>query len=891
MHSVFMRRFFMRRFFIRSFVMRSVELALLTSAVGMFAAAAQAASPPTGRPVVYAITPNNTITVVDTGSQAVINTLTLAGPAGYIVGTPDGKKLYVTGVDPTSQNPDGDAVVQVIDTETYTVKNTIPLNLFPAGMVISSDGTKVYVATTFSSQSAGEVAVIDTATNTVVARIESSQPDSVGIAISPNGTRVYVPMLGGLSQAGALDVIDTVSNALIASLNVPAGIDQYFWAAVSPDSSKVYTYVISNDGSDDSGHFIVLDAASNQQMGTAPIPSGGVLSTPLPNSSILYGTNGGSVIAFNTAANSVAATVPIASSIQDLALTPDGKQLYVSNSNAQSIAIIDTATNALAGSVPVSGATGMAIVAAPPKLVVTPPVPRLQLSPTSVPPGAPVSLTWTSTGAASCTASGAWSGPVGLQGSDTVSFAVAGSYAFTLSCTGPGGTAHASATLTVVAGSTFTASATDVPAGSNVVLSWQAFAGATACSGGGTWAGDLPTSGSTVIGPLYSAGAQQYSLYCAGPSGNETVTRSISVYTPGAFAYTSLTPANDNVYAFGSPGTAVPAGGLDGHGYAYDDSALPQPLTALGQTFAVGGVSKPNGISSQTVATTPAQLENLTILATAVNGNQLNQSFVVTYSDGTTSTYTQSLSDWASDGPLPGETEVISMNHRLTATGAQQGGTFWLHAYQITLDRTKVATSLQLPRNRDVIVFAINETKAPRASRESISSAFNTYGLATLGHASTNGRLDGHGYAYDAALLPNGFTGAGQQFTTGPADQVDAVRNSTIALPPRNRLGITVLAAAVNGNQLNQTFVVTYQDGSTSSFQQSVSDWNQPRSYPNESIARDTACRVTPTGVPQDGVWDVYAYRFLTDPNRQIVSLTLPENRDVVVFAVNALTP
>jgi hypothetical protein len=173
--------------------------------------------------------------------------------------------------------------------------------------------------------------------------------------------------------------------------------------------------------------------------------------------------------------------------------------------------------------------------------------------------------------------------------------------------------------------------------------------------------------------------------------------------------------------------------------------------------------------------------------------------------------------------------------------------------------------------------------------RESIASAFNVYGLGTVGHASINGGFDGHGYAYDAALLPSGFTGAGQQFTIGAADQLDAVRNASIALQPKNRLGLTVLAAAVNGKQPNQTFVVTYQDGSTSIFEQSVSDWNQPQHFPNELIARDTAIRITPTGGQQAGVWDVYAYSFRTDPNKQIVSLTLPKNRDVVVLGVNSL--
>jgi len=864
-----------------------------TFLVGMISIPAQAANTPTGKPVAYAITPKNTITVIDTGSREVLNTITLSGPAGYILGTPDGKQLYVTGVDPTSTNPDGDAVVEVIDTQTDTITATLSLNLFPVGMAISSDGKRVYVATSFF-ESNGEVAVIDTATNTVAARIPSSQLNSVGIALSPNGTRVYVPMTGDSEQIGALDVIDTVSETLIASLNVPAGRDQYSWAAVSPDSSKVYTYVTSTDADFDTSQiFLVLDAATNQQIDTAPIPKGGSLSTPLPNSSILYGIDGGSVLAFDTQTNKVVATVPVATSVQNLALTPDGTQVYVSNSNAQSIAILDTATNAIIGSVAVAGATGIAIVAAPPSQILTPPVPTLQLSPNNVPPGAQTSIAWTSTGATSCTASGAWSGSVGLQGSTTVSVASAGSYYFTLTCTGAGGTAAVSAKLTVIPGSTLTASATDIPLFSTLAVSWKSFAGATSC--GASWTPySLPPNGSTVLGPFEAAGTQQLSLYCQGPSGNENpgVRKSISIYTPEVLAYTRLTPANDDVYALGAPGVAVASGGLDGHGYAIDASALPNPVTALGQTFTLGAVAKPSGISNQTIALTHAQLAKLTVLETAVNGNQLNQPFVVTYSDGTKTTYKQSVTDWSTYAGFEGEdSQPIVMADRLTSTGAKQMADFYLHSFSIPLDSTKVATSLQLPANRNVVVLAINETKAPQATRESISSAFNVYGSATVGYASTHGGLDGHGYAYDASLLPSGFTGAGQQFTIGTADQPDAVSNSTIALAPKKCLGITVLAAATNGSQPNQTFVVTYQDGSTGSFEQSLSDWHQPQKYPNELVARQTAFRITPTGVRQGGVWDVYAYSFQTDPNKQIVSLTLPKNRHVVVLAVNTLTP
>ena len=40
-----------------------------------------------------------------------------------------------------------------------------------------------------------------------------------------------------------------------------------------------------------------------------------------------------------------------------------------------------------------------------------------------------------------------------------------------------------------------------------------------------------------------------------------------------------------------------------------------------------------------------------------------------------------------------------------------------------------------------------------------------------------------------------------------------------------------MLATGVHGNQANQTFVVTYTDGTTSSITQSLSDWFTPQNY------------------------------------------------------------
>jgi hypothetical protein len=80
----------------------------------------------------------------------------------------------------------------------------------------------------------------------------------------------------------------------------------------------------------------------------------------------------------------------------------------------------------------------------------TPPVPGVVLgsSATSVQAGGSLTLTWSSTNATSCTASGAWTGSRATSGSESVGPLTANS-TFTLSCTGPGGSHDASVDVTI----------------------------------------------------------------------------------------------------------------------------------------------------------------------------------------------------------------------------------------------------------------------------------------------------------------------------------------------------------------------------------------------------------------------------------------------------------
>ncbi len=88
---------------------------------------------------------------------------------------------------------------------------------------------------------------------------------------------------------------------------------------------------------------------------------------------------------------------------------------------------------------------GFALADSPPAPTVT-----LDAAPASVVRDSKATLTWSSTNATSCTATGGWTGTRALSGTES-SAALATDSTFTLSCTGDGGTTTKSATVTVSA--------------------------------------------------------------------------------------------------------------------------------------------------------------------------------------------------------------------------------------------------------------------------------------------------------------------------------------------------------------------------------------------------------------------------------------------------------
>ena len=133
------------------------------------------------------------------GSTLTVNAVIPVGknPQEAVI-TPNGAEVYVTNY--------SDNTVSVIDTGTNAVTFTLSVGGSPASLAVSPDGSKVYVG-----NNAGSVTIVNTATKTVTT---IATPGPVRqLALTPDGTKLYLAMeFGGLWQlATATNSLSQVS--------------------------------------------------------------------------------------------------------------------------------------------------------------------------------------------------------------------------------------------------------------------------------------------------------------------------------------------------------------------------------------------------------------------------------------------------------------------------------------------------------------------------------------------------------------------------------------------------------------------------------------------------------------------------------------------------------
>jgi hypothetical protein len=351
-----------------------------------------------------------------------------------------------------------------------------------------------------------------------------------------------------------------------------------------------------------------------------------------------------------------------------------------------------------------------------------------------------------------------------------------------------------------------------------------------------------------------------------------------------------------NLFGIDTPGTVVTGGGMDGSGNAYPADQLGSSVTFSGETFALGTAGPESAVEGKVIPLPQGRYGSLSLLGTGVSGNQTNQSFAVTYSDGTRKVFNLNLSDWHSPQGYQGESLAKSVPYKILQNGSKfnsSSAPYNLYGYTLTLDDTRAATSLTLPANKNVVVLAVDVAPAKFRSNSTsvpLGAADNVFGIDNPGVPVTNGGADGMGFAYAADLLGPSLNWSGKTFLFGTAGVTSAAANTSVSLPAGHYVSLSLLATAVDGNQLNQTFTVTYTDGSTTSFTQSLSDWSFAAfqgPFPNESIAKITDYRIAPNGSKDLNEFNLYGYTFNLDLLKTVKSLTLPTNKHVVVLAID----
>ena len=438
----------------------------------------------------------------------------------------------------------------------------------------------------------------------------------------------------------------------------------------------------------------------------------------------------------------------------------------------------------------------------------------------------------------------------------------------------------------------------------------------------------------------------------------------VSVYTPVPLS------TFYNVSGIYTDGTSFGTGGFDGGGNAYSSNLLGTSVTWNNITYQLGPTNAPDAVSNTTINLPAGHYATLNMLGALVNNATASNTFLVTYTDGTTSSFTQSLSDWVYPLNYTGETEITCVPYRDTSSGGQDTHLTCVYGYQIPLNSAKIAKSITLPATRNVVMLAMDLVSPPipgtlvynppsgtvlPAGENTLSATFTptdttdyasasasvmelvnpantlnlvwptpapiTYGTAlsstqldavaqtvpgttavslsayyrvnafeTDGALFATGGFDNGGNAYSANQVGSSIVWNGQTFTLGPANLPDAVTSTTIALPQGNFSVMTLLGAAAAPGQTNQTFTLTYTDGTSVSGNFSISPWFNPQGYPGETVVSTTPYENTGGGDRINTTVYIYGYQIAIDSTKVVQSLTLPNNRNVVLMAMSLST-
>jgi YVTN family beta-propeller protein len=237
---------------------------------------------------------SNSVTFIDTATNAVKHTTYVGRSPHEAFFTPDGKEVWVT--------VRGEDYIAVLDGQSFEEKSRIKVPAGPGMQIFSPDGKYGYVCSSFNP----ETVVITVADHQIAGHVKQDSPFCPNIAATPDGKQVWL-------------TLKDVGRTMVFDAQPP------FSVLKSIDTGPITNHV---------------NFARNA------------------NGTFAYVTIGGlnEVKVFRTDDFSQVATIPVGKLPHGVWPSGDGSRVYVGLENADGIAAIDTITNKLIATSPVGQA-------------------------------------------------------------------------------------------------------------------------------------------------------------------------------------------------------------------------------------------------------------------------------------------------------------------------------------------------------------------------------------------------------------------------------------------------------------------------------------------------------------------------------------------------------
>lgn len=252
--------------------------------------------------------------------------------------SPDGKRLLAVGV--SSHGNHGAAAtgskgkLLVMETSGGDEPLLLDAGDHPAHVVTDSGGARAFV----SDSGANVVHVIDLASKRTVGQVPTDKYPH-GLRLSPNGRDLYVANMRG----GTISVIDVGTLKETARIPVGKGPVQ---VGFSPDGAMAFVSLSAENS------LGIIDTAKGRLVKKVPVGSTPIQMYATPDARRVYVANQGTaskpadtVSVVDPQAGKVVATIRTGQGAHGVAISQDGRYVFVTNIEAATLSVIDTGSN------------------------------------------------------------------------------------------------------------------------------------------------------------------------------------------------------------------------------------------------------------------------------------------------------------------------------------------------------------------------------------------------------------------------------------------------------------------------------------------------------------------------------------------------------------------